>query len=64
MVNQEGADEDLCGEGAESVGVEAGGGSVIQIQGKEPKGLKKKYVCVWGTRMNNFEFSGEKWGQW
>ena len=23
----------------------------------------KQYVCVWGTRLSEFEFSGEKWGK-
>ena len=26
--------------------------------------LNKKFVCVWGTRLNEFEFSGKKWGKW
>jgi hypothetical protein len=26
--------------------------------------IKKKYVCVWGTRVNTFEFSGKSWGKW
>ena len=26
--------------------------------------LNKKFVCVWGTRLNEFEFSGNKWGKW
>ena len=27
------------------------------------KNRVKHYACVWGTRLSEFEFSGEKWGK-
>ena len=27
------------------------------------KNRVKQHVCVWGTRLSEFEFSGEKWGK-
>jgi hypothetical protein len=51
MVSEEKDGENLCGEGE-----------------KERQGDKAaaagRYRCVWGTRLNDFEFSGKKWGVW
>ena len=39
-------------------------GNIAKNDRKSNKYKNKKYVCVWGTRLNEFEFSGNKWGKW
>lgn len=52
MVSEEKEGENLCGE--RESGREGEGGKVSA----------PRFRCVWGTRLNEFEFSGKKWGVW
>jgi hypothetical protein len=54
MVSEEKDGENLCGEGE----------GEKERQGDKAAAAAGRYRCVWGTRLNDFEFSGKKWGVW
>jgi hypothetical protein len=56
MVSEEKEGENLCGEKEVEKEGEKEGGKV--------SASAARYRCVWGTRLNEFEFSGKKWGVW
>jgi hypothetical protein len=57
MVSEEKEGENLCGEGEEGEKERQGDKAAAAV-------AAGRYRCVWGTRLNDFEFSGKKWGVW
>lgn len=64
MVSVEKAEENLCGENINENTEISVKTSITQIVENSNKVTVKKFICVWGTRINEFEFSGKKWGAW
>ena len=62
MVSEEKEGENLCGEKeVEKEGEKEGEGGKVSASASASA---TRYRCVWGTRLNEFEFSGKKWGVW